>query len=93
MIDSADLLGMVTEEYLIGMGKLAKGRCLVCPDGNCYKSNYGGARKSDVWVGKGDCVGNWNARHKCHKRFYADSVAVAQIPLMLKMMGKIAEKL
>ncbi len=49
MIDSAEtLLGMVTEEYLIGMGKLAKGRCLVCPDGNCYKSDYGGARRSDV---------------------------------------------
>ncbi len=49
MIDSAETVsGMVTEEYLIGMGKLAKGRCLVCPDGNCYKSDYGGARKSDV---------------------------------------------
>jgi hypothetical protein len=33
---------------LIGTGKLAKGRCLVCPNDNCYESNDGGAHKSNV---------------------------------------------
>ncbi len=49
LIDLAEtVLGMVMKEYLIGTGKLAKRRCLVCPNDNCYKSDYGGARKSDV---------------------------------------------
>ncbi len=33
LMDLADTVSdMVTECYLIGVGKLAKGRCLVCPD-------------------------------------------------------------
>ncbi len=66
-MDSADTLSdMVMECYLIGMGKLAKGRCLVCPDDNCYESNDGGAHKSNVWGGTGDHVGDRNAHNKCY---------------------------
>ncbi len=48
-MDSADTVSdMVMERYLISVGKLVKGRCLVCPDDNCYESNDDRARKSDV---------------------------------------------
>jgi hypothetical protein len=49
LIDSAETISdMMTEGYLVGMGKLVKGGCLVCPNDHCYESNYGSAYKSDV---------------------------------------------
>jgi hypothetical protein len=48
-MDSADtVLDIVMECYLIEASKMAKRRCLVCPNDNCYETNDGGARKSDV---------------------------------------------
>ncbi len=49
LLDLAETVSdMVSEWYLIGMGELAKGRCLECPDDNCYESDYGGALKFNV---------------------------------------------